>query len=103
MKLNKKYHTLRLILGDQLNVHHSWFNSPDDNVIYLIAELKQETAYVKHHIQKLCAFFTAMEVFAKELETKGHHVLHLTLDDTVQFKTLDELIVSIIRRFSAKT
>ena len=47
------YKTLRLILGDQLNPSHSWFKNKDDNTLYLIAELKQETHYVKHHIQRL--------------------------------------------------
>jgi deoxyribodipyrimidine photolyase-related protein len=102
MTLNKNYHTVRLILGDQLNAQHSWFESPDDCVLYLIAELKQETNYVKHHIQKLCAFFSAMEFFAIELAEKGHQVLHLTLDETAPFKTLDDLIASMVKRFSAK-
>jgi deoxyribodipyrimidine photolyase-related protein len=45
--------TLRLILGDQLNSTHSWFESVDENTIYLMAEMQQETNYVKHHIQKV--------------------------------------------------
>lgn len=49
--------TLRLILGDQLNSTHSWFESVDENTIYLMAEMQQETNYVKHHIQKVVAFF----------------------------------------------
>ena len=56
------YKTLRLILGDQLNPSHSWFKSKEDDVLYLIAELKQETNYVKHHVQKLCAFFNAIKI-----------------------------------------
>ncbi len=66
------YKTLRLILGDQLNIKHSWFNKTDDSVLYVIAELKQETGYVKHHIQKICAFFAAMEAFAELLQSEGH-------------------------------
>ena len=49
--------TIRLILGDQLNAKHSWFQTKDDSILYVIAELKQETNYVKHHVQKICAFF----------------------------------------------
>ena len=72
------YHkTLRLILGDQLNLSHSWYKQKDDDTLYLIAELKQETNYVKHHIQKLCAFFNAMENFATALKTAGFNVLNL--------------------------
>lgn len=59
-----QYHTLRVILGDQLNAAHSWFKKQDDGVLYLIAELHPEATYVKHHIQKLCAFFLAMEQFS---------------------------------------
>lgn len=60
-----RYETVRLILGDQLNSEHSWFQQVDDNVLFLIAELKQENTYVTHHIQKVCAFFSAMAQFAK--------------------------------------
>ncbi len=48
-----RYDTVRLILGDQLNNEHSWFQQADDTVLYLIAELKKNT-YVTHHIQR-CA------------------------------------------------
>ncbi|WP_140127510.1 cryptochrome/photolyase family protein, partial [Vibrio parahaemolyticus] len=34
-----RYDTVRLILGDQLNSEHSWFQQADDTVLYLIAEL----------------------------------------------------------------
>lgn len=100
MKLNTKYRTLRLILGDQLNIQHSWFTHPDANVLYIIAEMKQEASYVKHHIQKLCAFFLAMENFSDALASADHHVLHLTLDDTASYDTLSELIASLVARFS---
>ena len=35
--------TIRLILGDQLNQNHSWFNTIDNDVVYLMAEMRQET------------------------------------------------------------
>ena len=44
---------LRLVLGDQLNQKHTWFNTVNDDVTYLMAEMRQETDYVKHHIQKV--------------------------------------------------
>ena len=92
--------TLRLILGDQLNAKHSWFNEKDDDVLYLIAELPQETTYVKHHVQKLCAFFSAMQNFAKALEKAGHQVTHLTLDDTCALDSLDSLIQKLAKENS---
>ena len=44
--------TLRLILGDQLNAQHSWFQTHSEDIVYVIAELKQEATYTTHHIQK---------------------------------------------------
>jgi deoxyribodipyrimidine photolyase-related protein len=90
--VKKTYTTIRLILGDQLNASHHWYQQKDDSVLYVIAELKQEATYTKHHIQKLCAFFSAMQQFAQALQQTGHEVLHLTLDDTAEFLDLPTLI-----------
>ena len=68
-------HTLRLILGDQLNSHHSWFKTTDDNVLYVLMEIRSETDYATHHIQKIIGFFGAMRNFAAELKAAGHQVL----------------------------
>lgn len=91
----KHYETLRLILGDQLNAEHSWFEQKNEETLYLIAELHQEAQYVKHHIQKVCAFFMAMEAFAKHLEQCGHEVLHLSLDESGECADLPELIAEL--------
>ena len=74
-------HTLRLILGDQLNSQHSWFTSVDPTICYLMMEMRQETDYVNHHIQKVVGFFLAMRHFAEELQKQGHRVIYLRLDD----------------------
>ncbi|WP_299140904.1 cryptochrome/photolyase family protein [uncultured Vibrio sp.] len=97
-----KYKTVRLILGDQLNIEHSWFTQVNDDIIYIIAELKQETDYVASHVQKVAAFFSAMGYFAEELTQRGHQVLHLTLDDTAQFNSLDALLQHYTHEFDAK-
>ncbi|WP_448566437.1 cryptochrome/photolyase family protein [Thalassotalea ganghwensis] len=89
---------LRLILGDQLNVNHSWFESKDSDTLYLIAELHQEASYTQHHAQKICAFFKAMEQFAQALQLAGFNVLHLTLDDTAQYSDLPALLADIIKQ-----
>ena len=93
----KKYHSLRLILGDQLNASHSWYREQDDGVLYLIAELHQEASYVRHHVQKVCAFFAAIESFATALTAAGHQVKHLTLDDTADFPDLNGLIAALCK------
>lgn len=89
---------LRLILGDQLNAAHSWFQTIDPNVVYLIAEMRQETDYVVHHLQKVCAFFLAMRKFADALQMSGHRVEHLTLDETKAFPALTDLIENQIKQ-----
>ncbi len=49
--------TLRLILGDQLNYQHSWYKTISEPTTYCMFEMRQETDYVKHHIQKVVGFF----------------------------------------------
>ena len=91
--------TLRLILGDQLNSHHSWFAKPDPEVIYLIAELRQETDYVRHHIQKLIAFFLSMREFANTLEKQGHAVRYFRINDEDNPQDLGQLISNMIGEY----
>ena len=61
--------TLRLILGDQLNSNHSWFKSVDDSVTYVMMEIRTETDYAQHHIQKVVGIFAAMQNFANQLKS----------------------------------
>ena len=97
--MNNQYQTLRLVLGDQLNASHSWYQDKNESVLYVIAELHQEATYAVHHIQKVQAFFAAMQGFAAGLKQAGFHVLHLTLDDTAEFRSLPELLSHLIEKF----
>jgi len=72
--------TLRLLLGDQLNSQHSWFRKVDDDILYVMMEVRQETDYVAHHIQKVLAFLAAMRNFAQQIQSAGHRVIYLTLN-----------------------
>jgi len=74
--------TLSLILGDQLNPKHPWFERVNDEVTYALYETWSEATYTRHHIQKVCAFFIAMRSFAEELRTAGHRVIYRTLEET---------------------
>ena len=94
---------LKLILGDQLNPNHSWFEHNDPDVVYVIAELHQEANYTKHHIQKITAFFVAMSEFAHHIESKGHRVCYLTLDDTQKYQDITELIKALTSKYSSET
>lgn len=99
--MSKQYKTIRLILGDQLNASHSWFKSIDGDCLYVVAEMLQEAEYVKHHVQKVCAFFHAMEGFAAALNQAGHHCLYLTLDDTAKYSSFNELLAELVNKYSA--
>lgn len=93
---------LRLILGDQLNSTHSWFNTIDDNTTYLMAEMRQETDYVKHHIQKVVGFFLSMRNFKEELVTKGHQFLYFKISDENNPHKLEEIIKQVIENCGAE-
>lgn len=84
--------TVRLILGDQLNYQHTWFKKVDPQVTYIMAEMQQETGYVKHHIQKVTAFFLAMQAFAGWLKQGGHKVIYLNINDPKNQQSLDVII-----------
>jgi deoxyribodipyrimidine photolyase-related protein len=81
--------TLRLILGDQLNIQHSWFQYPQSDVTYLLIEMRQETDYVPHHVQKVIGFFLAMRAFAEKLQALGHQVVYVPLDDPTNTQVLE--------------
>ena len=95
--------TLRLILGDQLNHQHSWFQQVDENVVYVMMEVRSETDYVVHHIQKVVAFFQSMRLFAKELLQKGHKVVYLKLDDINNKQSFTENIRWICQKYKIET
>lgn len=73
---------LRLILGDQLNVRHSWFAEDPSVAEYVLMEVREEATYVRHHIQKIIAFFLSMRAFAEELQSKGFRVRFIRFDDS---------------------
>ena len=91
---------LRLILGDQLNSKHSWFKENDENTIYLMAEMRQETDYVKHHIQKIVAFFLSMRNFANELQAENHTVIYFKISDENNPQELEKIIQHCIEQHS---
>ena len=89
---------IRLVLGDQLNENHAWFKKVDRDVTYVLMEIRQETDYVKHHIQKVAAFFAAMRAFAQRLSRLGHRVVYVKLDDRENRQTIDKNVVDLIKK-----
>ena len=88
--------TLRLILGDQLNIKHSWFKETDDDTVYCLFEMRQETDYVTHHIQKVIGFFAAMRQFSEDLKAQKHQVIYFKITDKQNTQGLTENLKLLI-------
>ncbi len=93
-----KSKTLRLILGDQLNIQHCWFSKVDDSITYVLMEIRSETDYATHHIQKVIGFFTAMRNFAEELKQLNHKVVYIKLNDKENLQSFAENCLQLITR-----
>jgi deoxyribodipyrimidine photolyase-related protein len=57
-----------------------------------MAELRQETDYAPHHIQKVVAFFSAMRQFADRRIADGHEFRYFRITDPANPQKLPELI-----------
>ena len=90
--------TLRLILGDQLNSNHSWFKTADDAITYVLMEIRSETDYAQHHIQKIVGFFASMQNFASELKSNNHNVIYVYLNDPTNLQSFDKNILALIEK-----
>ncbi len=86
---------LALILGDQLSLEMSNLKYLDkEKDFILLAEVRSESSYVKHHKQKIILIFSAMRHFARELEGQGYRVLYTKFDDP---KNTHSISAEIIR------
>lgn len=99
-KLQTSYQELRLILGDQLNIQHHWYKEVDPSVLYVMMEVKSETDYVVHHIQKVASIFKAMELFAEKLTQQGHQVKYIYLDDPDNTQSFVDNVRHLIQKYS---
>ena len=74
--------TLRLVLGDQLSDSLSALEGLDPaRDLVLMAEVKDEATYVRHHKQKIALTFAAMRSFALRLEARGVTLRYVRIDD----------------------
>ena len=96
--MNTPARTLRLILGDQLNMAHHWFNAQDDDVLYVMMEVRQETDYVCHHAQKVIAIFAAMREMARQLQAQGHRLHYFHIDDDNNAQSLTDNLSHLIEQ-----
>lgn len=93
---------VRLVCGDQLNGRHSWFQeSPNAHRLYVLMEIRSETDYAVHHIQKVVAFFGAMRLFAQSLKGAGHRVHYVALDSPANQQSFEANIERLMHSVQA--
>jgi deoxyribodipyrimidine photolyase-related protein len=92
---------LCLILGDQLSLHTAslaQINKADD--VVMMAEVKQEATYVKHHKKKIAFIFSAMRHFAQLLRDTGYNVNYTHYRDQQNQGTLLNQVQWIIKQYA---
>jgi deoxyribodipyrimidine photolyase-related protein len=94
--------TVRLLLGDQLNPLHPWFNQVDPEVLYVLMEIRQETDYVLHHAQKILAVFAGMRSLADSLRQAGHRVRYVAIDDAANSQSLTGNLDALLAETGAR-
>ncbi len=101
--MKNQFDSLKLILGDQLNINHPWFKKVDERVTYVMMEVRSETDYVRHHIQKVVAIFDAMRKFADRLVLLGHRVHYIHISDPDNKQTISGNLLYLMKLFNAET
>lgn len=73
---------LVLILGDQLSMDLSALKAADQDAdVIVMAEVRDEASYVRHHPKKIAFIFSAMRHFAQALREDGWTVRYTAYDD----------------------
>ncbi len=74
--------TLRLVLGDQLSDTLAALDGIDAlRDVVLMAEVRDECSYVRHHKKKIVLVLSGMRHFADRLRQRGIRVRYVALDD----------------------
>jgi deoxyribodipyrimidine photolyase-related protein len=94
--------TLRVVLGDQLSESLSALADLDPATdIVLLAEVADETTYVRHHQQKIVLVLSAMRHFAAALVARGIRVDYVGLDDPANTGSIDGEVRRALARHAA--
>jgi deoxyribodipyrimidine photolyase-related protein len=95
--------TLILILGDQLSLGISSLKSADKaRDIVLMAEVAEETTYVRHHKKKIAFVLSSMRHFAAALTKAGWRVEYVKLDDSENTGSFSGEVSRAVKRFKIK-
>jgi deoxyribodipyrimidine photolyase-related protein len=88
---------LRVILGDQLSGGLDIIKAANKATdIILMAEVRAEASYVRHHVKKIAFLFSAMRHFAQALRAVGFSVRYIDLEDEGNSHSLEGEILRAV-------
>ncbi|MEW9796902.1 cryptochrome/photolyase family protein [Alteromonas sp. CYL-A6] len=88
---------LRLILGDQLTEDLPIIRDANfSRDCFLMAEVREEATYVRHHKKKIAFLFSAMRHFATALEQRGAPLRYIRFNDDDNPGSLLEAVKQIL-------
>jgi deoxyribodipyrimidine photolyase-related protein len=93
---------LRLILADQLSRNIAALSDVAATDLILMAEVREEATYVKHHKKKIAFLFAAMRHFAEALRAEGLNVRYVRLDDAGNRQSLEGETARALEDFPAE-
>ena len=91
--------TLRLVLGDQLDLLHPWFAQPSADVVIVMMEVREEAEAVWLHAQKLLGVIAAMRDFAATLKDQGHRVRYVRLGDAHNRQSFTANLTALVAHY----
>ena len=88
-----------MVLGDQLSADLASLAELDAaHDVVLMAEVRDECTYVRHHVQKITLVLSAMRHFAVDLRARGVTVEYVRLDDPANTHSLrGEMLRAVAR------
>ncbi len=94
---------LCIVLGDQLSLSLSSLKAINrETDLVVMAEVWNETLYVKHHKKKLVFILSAMRHFHQELKKSGYQVVYHKLDEKLKFSSFTEVIEYHIKKIKVE-
>jgi deoxyribodipyrimidine photolyase-related protein len=94
--------TLRVVLGDQCSDSLASLDGLAPGDVVLMAEVRAECTYVRHHQQKIVLVLSAMRHFAERLRARGVTVAYSRLDDPANTQTLAGEVERIAKQAKAR-
>jgi deoxyribodipyrimidine photolyase-related protein len=94
--------TLRIVLGDQCSDSLASLDGLGAGDVVLMAEVRAECTYVRHHQQKIVLVLSAMRHFAERLRARGVTVAYSRLDDPANTQTLSGEVARVATATKAR-